>query len=114
MITFPFLLSFKLDKQTVDINDISEERNIDFDDGAAIDHLVLYNIATNGSSWKTSNFKKLLRFEVVFFFQALIVLILIVISLFKMMFFDTPSDDMSFCVSLLSGAFGCILPNPHL
>ena len=43
-----------------------------------------------------------------------ILLILIITSLAKLVFYDVPCEEMPFWVSLLSAAVGYILPSPHI
>ena len=96
---------YKTDKRTVVFDNPSQQRNIDVEDGARIDHLVLDKVESEGSSLKFCIFTTLPRYEVVFSFQAF-VLILILTSFYNLVFFDVPCEDMSFWVSVLSGGVG--------
>ena len=66
----------RMDERTVDFDSTSPEVNIGVEDGTGLDHLVLDNIESEGSSWKFCNSTTLPRSEVVFY-QALIGLLLI-------------------------------------
>ena len=79
-----------------------------------VNPLVSQSIQSERSSRKFCNSTALPRSEVVFFFQAVTLLILIINSLAKLVFYDVPCEDMPFWVSLLSAAVGYILPCPHL
>ena len=90
-----------------------EEQAVDNPDTSiGVNHLVFQNNQSERSSWKFCT--TLPRSEVVFFFQAITLLILIITSLAKLVFYDIPCEDMPFWVSLLSAAVGYILPSPHL
>ena len=92
-----------------------EEQAVDsHDTSIGVNHLVFQNNQSERSSWKFCNSTTLPRSEVVFFFQAITLLILIITSLAKLVFYDVPCEDMPLWVSLLSAAVGYILPSPHL
>ena len=92
-----------------------EQQAVDCADASiGVNHLVFKNDENERSSWKFCNSTTLSRSEVVFFFQALTLLNLIITSLAKLVFYDFPCEEMPFWVSLLSAAVGYILPNPHL
>ena len=92
--------------RTVDFVDTSQGLDTGVEDGAGIDRLVLDNVGSGGSSWNFCGSKTLPRSEVVFFFQALIMLTLIPTSFYEIEFFKVSCQDMSFWVSLWSGAVG--------
>lgn len=87
---------------------------VDTADAIGVETLVFQRDQSERSSWKFCNSTTLPRSEVVFFFQALILLILIITSLIKLLFYEVPCEEMPFWVSLLSAAVGYILPNPRL
>ena len=87
---------------------------VDTADAIGVETLVFQRDQFERSSWKFCNSTTLPRSEVVFFFQALILLILIITSLIKLLFYEVPCEEMPFWVSLLSAAVGYILPNPRL
>ena len=87
---------------------------VDTTDAIGVESLVFQGDQSERSSWKFCNSTTLPRSEVVFFFQALILLILIIAVLVKLLFYEVPCEEMPFWVSLLSAAVGYILPNPRL
>ena len=87
---------------------------VDTTDAIGVESLVFQGDQSERSSWKFCNSTTLPRSEVVFFFQALILLILIIAVLVKLLFYEVPREEMPFWVSLLSAAVGYILPNPRL
>ena len=87
---------------------------VDSTDAIGVESLVFQGVQSERSSWKFCNSTSLPRSEVVFFFQAFILLILIVTSLIKLVIYGVPCEEMPFWVSLLSAAVGYILPNPRL
>ena len=89
-------------------------QSVDIPDAIGVENLVFEENNTERSSWKFCNSTTLPRSEVVFFFQAFILMILIVTTLLKLLFYDVPCEEMPFWVSILSAAVGYILPNPHL
>ena len=90
------------------------KQSVDIPDAIGVENLVFEENNTERSSWKFCNSTTLPRSEVVFFFQAFILMILIVTTLLKLLFYDVPCEEMPFWVSILSAAVGYILPNPHL
>ena len=87
---------------------------VDTTDAIGIESLVFQGDQSERSFWKFCNSTTLPRSEVVFFFQALILLILIIAVLVKLLFYEVPCEEMPFWVSFLSAAVGYILPNPRL
>ena len=87
---------------------------VDTTDAIGVESLVFQGDQSERSSWKFCNFTTLPRSEVIFFFQALILLILIIAVLVKLLFYEVPREEMPFWVPLLSAAVGYILPNPRL
>ena len=67
-----------------------EEHTFDTTDGIGVNHLVFENEQSERSSWKFCKSTTLPRSEVVFFFQAITLLILITTSLAKLVFYDVP------------------------
>ena len=91
-----------------------EDRTVDCEDASNVEDLVFDETHSERSAWKFCNSKTLHRSEVVFFFQAIKLLILIISCLFKLTFYEIPSEDMPFWVSVLSAAVAYILPSTRL
>ena len=91
-----------------------EDRTVDCEDAINVEDLVFDGNHSERSAWKFCNSTTLHRSEVVFFSQAITLLILIVSRLIKLTFYKVPCEDMPFWVSVLSAAVGYILPSPRL
>ena len=87
---------------------------VDVDDAMSPENLVYDNQNKERASWKFCNSVTLPRSEVVFFTQALILLILVGVCCGKLLFGYVPCEDKPFYTSLLPWAVGYILPNPRL
>ena len=71
-------------------------QSVDIPDVIGVENLVFEENNTERSSWKFCNSTTLPRSEVVFFFQAFILMILIVTTLLKLLFYDVPCEEMPF------------------
>ena len=91
-----------------------EEQTVDCEDGICVENLVFDKNQSERSAWKFCNSTTLPRSEVVFFFQAITLLILIISCLLKLIVYTVPCEEMPFWVSVLSAAVGYILPSPRL
>ena len=69
------------------VYDASEEENIDVDDGAGVDYLVLDHFEIEGWSWKFVNSRTLTRSELVCFFKHWYLFLQVFINSFFSKFF---------------------------
>lgn len=91
-----------------------EEISVDTADNVGVENLVFDEKQSERSSWIFCNSTTLPRSEVVFLFQAIVLLILIVSCLVKIVFYKVPCEEMPFWASILSAAVGYILPSPRI
>ena len=89
-------------------------QTVDVIDGPVVENIVFDSSQSEKSSWKFCNSTTLPRSEVVFFFQAITLLIVIITCLGKLMLDEVTTEEKPLWVSLLSGAVGYILPSLHL
>ena len=83
------------------------------DTGGAITDLVFDDDHHERRSWRFCN-SRIPRSEVVYFTQVLILILLIIISLVKLVFFQLECEESTFWFSLLSCTVGYALPNSKL
>ena len=91
-----------------------EEQSVDCSEDIGVEQFVYDENNSERSSWKFCNSTTLPRSEFVFLFQSAILLILIISSVAKLLFYKEPCEELPVWVSLLSTAVGYILSSPHL